>query len=189
MATLTTPVFGFPYPDGAERVMDGDNAIGALAGAIEAALGSLVTAPVVARSTAALTLSTASANVPSVTVLFTPTVLEHVLVLGFADVNIATGPVFASGELLWDGGVRQGSIIASSPGTFRATFGQAWLIPAVAPGTQHVAQLTGKKAASGGVADFAALHTSLTVVRFRANVTTLRDTLGELLDAAGVTPA
>jgi hypothetical protein len=35
MATLTTPTYGFPYPDGAERVMDGDNAMGALALAVE----------------------------------------------------------------------------------------------------------------------------------------------------------
>ena len=35
MATLTTPTYGFPYPDGTERVADGDNAIGALAHAIE----------------------------------------------------------------------------------------------------------------------------------------------------------
>ena len=39
MATLTTPLLGLPYPDGAERVMDGDNAIGALALAIDAILG------------------------------------------------------------------------------------------------------------------------------------------------------
>jgi hypothetical protein len=35
MATLTTPKMALPYPDGAERVMDGDNAIGALANAID----------------------------------------------------------------------------------------------------------------------------------------------------------
>lgn len=35
MATLNTPTYGFPYPDGTERVADGDNAMGALALAIE----------------------------------------------------------------------------------------------------------------------------------------------------------
>lgn len=35
MATLTTPTYGFPYPDGTERVADGDNAMGALGLAIE----------------------------------------------------------------------------------------------------------------------------------------------------------
>lgn len=39
MATLTTPVFALPYPDGTERVADGDNAIGALALAVENAFG------------------------------------------------------------------------------------------------------------------------------------------------------
>jgi hypothetical protein len=38
MATLTTPKMALPYPNGAERVMDGDNAIGALANAIDAPL-------------------------------------------------------------------------------------------------------------------------------------------------------
>lgn len=32
---LTTPKYGFPYPAGTDRVMDGDNAMGALALAIE----------------------------------------------------------------------------------------------------------------------------------------------------------
>lgn len=31
MATLTTPRLAIPYPDGTERVMDGDNAMGAIA--------------------------------------------------------------------------------------------------------------------------------------------------------------
>lgn len=31
MATLTTPKYAIPYPDGNERVMDGDNAMGAIA--------------------------------------------------------------------------------------------------------------------------------------------------------------
>jgi len=31
MATLTTPRLAIPYPDGNERVMDGDNAMGAIA--------------------------------------------------------------------------------------------------------------------------------------------------------------
>jgi len=42
MATLTTPRLGLPYPDGAERVMDGDNAIGALANAVDGPLGAQV---------------------------------------------------------------------------------------------------------------------------------------------------
>jgi hypothetical protein len=33
-----TPVYGFPYPTGTDRVMDGDNAIGALALAVEVEL-------------------------------------------------------------------------------------------------------------------------------------------------------
>ena len=35
MATLTTPTYGIPYPDGTERVADGDNAMGALGLAVE----------------------------------------------------------------------------------------------------------------------------------------------------------
>lgn len=35
---LTTPIYGFPYPSGTDRVMDGDNAMGALALAIETLL-------------------------------------------------------------------------------------------------------------------------------------------------------
>ena len=35
MATQTTPIYGFPYPDGNEKVRDGDDAMGALASAIE----------------------------------------------------------------------------------------------------------------------------------------------------------
>ena len=41
MATLTTPHYAFPYPDGAERVMDGDNAIAALAQSVDAKLHEL----------------------------------------------------------------------------------------------------------------------------------------------------
>lgn len=35
MTTLTTPKLAIPYPDGAERVMDGDNAMGAIATKID----------------------------------------------------------------------------------------------------------------------------------------------------------
>jgi len=41
MATLTTPHYALPYPDGAERVMDGDNAIAALAKSVDAKLHEL----------------------------------------------------------------------------------------------------------------------------------------------------
>jgi hypothetical protein len=37
----TTPVYGFPYPTGTDRVMDGDNAIGALGLAVEQLIATL----------------------------------------------------------------------------------------------------------------------------------------------------
>ena len=36
MATLTSPRLGIPYPDGTERVRDGDNAMGAIANYLDA---------------------------------------------------------------------------------------------------------------------------------------------------------
>jgi hypothetical protein len=58
MTTLTTPLLSLPYPDGAERVMDGDNAIGALAGAVDPLLIGAV------QPWGAVASGTASANVP-----------------------------------------------------------------------------------------------------------------------------
>ena len=45
MATILTPIHQLPYPDGTERVMDGDNAMGALAVATDRELEELAKPP------------------------------------------------------------------------------------------------------------------------------------------------
>lgn len=64
MATLTTPGMNLPYPDGAERVMDGDNAIGALALAIDRPLQLQNTPPGAVCKGPARTMTTSVEKIP-----------------------------------------------------------------------------------------------------------------------------
>jgi hypothetical protein len=64
MATLHTPNRSYPYPDGAERVMDGDNAIGALAQALDADVARLWAPPGIVLSGAAFTQTASTQNIP-----------------------------------------------------------------------------------------------------------------------------
>lgn len=89
-----TVAFGWPFPTGSDRVMDGDNAMEALAEAIEDSLSML--RPTSKASSADLTLTTTDALVPSSTQMpVTPKVSEiwvvifspyfHATVMGFGD--------------------------------------------------------------------------------------------------------
>lgn len=180
MGTNHTPIYQLPWPDGAERVMDGDNAIGALATAIDGILGTLAIPPAIGRCSANLTLSTTEAAVPSAVVTWTATGPEVVLVGIVADISIGTAPVFAQAYAKVDGTVRTGNAILNAPtSATRATVGQITL-GSHGSGT-HTAQMYGSQAAAGGVSTIVAVHTALVVVRFRA-AGQLRD---ELLDALG----
>jgi hypothetical protein len=62
MATLTTPRLAIPYPDGNERVRDGDNAIGALGAYLEDLTKAGIPARIAAGSVGVTTASGASAT-------------------------------------------------------------------------------------------------------------------------------
>jgi hypothetical protein len=63
MATLTTPRLAIPYPDGNERVRDGDNAIGALGAYLEDLTKAGIPARIATGSGTLPSSGTASSNV------------------------------------------------------------------------------------------------------------------------------
>lgn len=190
MATLTTPLYGLPYPDGAERVMDGDNAIGALASAVEAVLqshGIVLTAmvPLFHRATAPLTLTTVDTVIPGcqtapLTVVATETALCFAIV-HYKVTTIGTGYLLTN--LYADGvAARPGSALALPAAVGEYTAAQLWT---AGPVNGQRIELRARKTAAGGVATVegpSAQSTNLVVVRFRTTVTA-RDLVGEIGEA------
>lgn len=168
MATLTTPKYGFPYPDGAERVMDGDNAMGALATSVEnilsGILGSLISAE--ARLSADQTLTSAQVNCAGATLSYTSGRVETVLVLAVFDFQVSTlfATGLATGAVALDGTPRVGTANLSMDSVGRATVVQAFVLGGVAAGA-HTLQLQAGKNTANGVAVARAASTRMIVVR------------------------
>jgi len=89
----TTPIYGWPYPVGTDRVMDGDNAIAALAQAIETTLSNVLGAmlPIVKRSTASLATTTVDQVVPGLTATITTAKAGYMVVIVGLDVVFTSG--------------------------------------------------------------------------------------------------
>jgi hypothetical protein len=179
-----TGAFGWPFPTGSDRVMDGDNAIAALAEAIEDSLSML--RPTQRTSSADLTLGVADTLVPGTSSgsAITPKVSElwvvlvaaffHATVIGFGDCSAS----------LYVNGVATGQGIQYSPPAVpdRLTVNGVFLFAATAAVPQSY-ELRGKCTVAAGTAKIRA-GTTLTLLRF-PQVTTgaLRDELGDALEA------
>jgi hypothetical protein len=186
----TTPFYAWPYPAGTDRVMDGDNAMGALAAAIETTVRKIgaalsATAPVTAKSNAQLVLTNAFVAIPGAVITYTPTAPETALLIGTFHFNLTT---------------------AGAQGTYGACFlnaaqrpGYAWYFPTGDLGAETVTgiwtfnvaavantiDLRARKAAAGGVANVenSLNSTGLTVVRFPNVVLgALAELLGEVAE-------
>jgi hypothetical protein len=192
MATLTTPRYGFPYPDGAERVMDGDNAIGALALAIENYLSSVFRdlAPTYVRASAPLVLTQAEVLVPGMTVVLNASAAEVALVFASIDVNVTVAGAGSCGGQVYIGGVPRGGGSHYGPAaTGRATIMSA-TTAALNPGNNTI-EFRARKAGAGGTASIesvAALNavsaSTLAILRFvnQPALGALREALGDALD-------
>jgi hypothetical protein len=192
MATLATPVYGFPYPDGAERVMDGDNAIGALALAVEnrllPSLRDLV--PVMARATGPRILSSASEDtVPGMSIPpFAVGQSETALILASFDLNVTVAGVgAATGVVYVNGSSRGGGSVYAPATTGRASILSATLAALAPGGSPYTIEGRVHKSAGAGTATCESASTSvgnvsqsyLVLLRFKVGATLL-----ELLDAA-----
>jgi len=192
VATLTTPLYGLPYPDGAERVMDGDNAIGALAQAIEtvvASHGIVLTGmvPLFHRASAPLTLGTVDVVIPGCQ--SAPlSVIGPETVLAFATVHYkctAISPGYLLTQFYADGAnPRPGSALALPAAVGEFTAAQLWTATAV---NGQRLELRAKKSAAAGAATVEAglNSTNLVAIRFRTTVTA-RELVGEIAEAAGL---
>lgn len=167
MATLTTPTYALPYPDGAERVMDGDNAMGALALAVEniiAALHTLV--PVEVRAAIDQALTNADVLLNGVTAnVNTPARAETVVVVAVASFTTTTlGGGAATCSLYVDDAVRGGAAFYDAPAVpATANVVQIWVIP-LQPGA-HVFQLRVKKVNAAGVVTAKGTQSKMLFVR------------------------
>jgi hypothetical protein len=190
VATLTTPKYGFPYPDGAERVMDGDNAIGALAQAVEnlllPAFRDLI--PTIYRSSAQLVLTQGEVAVPGCNTGFTAIQNETVLTLASFDFNVTTAGVGACTGILYVDGSRYGGGATFGPATTGRESVFTANINVVAAGA-HTFGLYARKTVNGGAAalEYASLQvtptpaTYLILMRFKTQPTLLREALEDAL--------
>lgn len=168
MATLSTPTYGFPYPDGSERVMDGDNAIGALATAIENRLKALAALiQLHAASTADLVLTNAIQDCAGAAITYTPAIPERVLIVAFFDFQIsATDPGIVNGWL-YQGAGQVGypaRYYAGPTGTGRATVGLSHLV-SVAAGSPVTFKLSAIKTNAAGTVSALQGGTRLSLLR------------------------
>ena len=181
-----TGAFGWPFPTGSDRVMDGDNAIESLAEAIEDSLSMI--RPTQRTSSADLTLGVVDTLVPGTSSgsSITPKVSElwvvlvsaffHATVIGFGDCSAT----------LYVNGAASGQSIQYSPPAIpdRLTVGGVFLFSATAAVPMSY-ELRGKCTIAAGTAKIR-VGTSLTLLRFPLVTTgALRDALeaGDGLEA------
>src|SRR5262245_9349798 len=150
----TTPRYGFPWPAGTDRVMDGDNAMGALAQAIEDALAARFgsfNATENRMTGSDLTLAVGYVDVPGCSISYTSTVPERAVIVASFDANITVaGASGFQGIILVDGATQQGSAFFSlgASGTGRAVIAiPSVTIPTLAPGAHTIKLQAHKNAA------------------------------------------
>jgi hypothetical protein len=170
--------------------MDGDNAIEALARAIETSFGGI--RPVQKASTADLNLGTADTALPGIALpAVTPEVTEiwtvianvymHATVIGFGD---ATLDLYANGAIVG----LAGTMVYSPPAVpHRMSVAMTWLLAAAA-GVPTTLELRAKKSVAGGTVQ-ARIGSRLTLQRFPNTQGTLRELLGDAFGAGEALPA
>ena len=152
----STPKYSWPYPSGTDRVMDGDNAMGALGTAIEDTLTAILgrLAPVSAQLAAAAPI-TGSAAAPqdlAVSHVFTPATNEVWLGIGlFEFVVTSTGAVTnAHGVVDIDGAAGSAGAFGADLLNMRAVT-TALHVATVAGGAPHTAKLRTYKLGAAGM--------------------------------------
>jgi|SRR5262245_4127527 len=172
----TTPRYAFPYPAGTDRVMDGDNAMGSLAQAVEDALAARFgsfNATENRMTGADLTMAVGYVDVPGCSVSWTSTVLERAVIVASFDANITVaGASGFQGIIVLDGATMQGSAFLSlgASGTGRAVVTiPAVTIPSLNPGAHTIKLQAQKNAAPATILLMQNLQaTKLTVLRVPA---------------------
>jgi len=147
--------------------MDGDNAIGALAQAIEDTIGSIRAAR--AELSADLTLTTSHANLAGCNVTAVTIVPEIWLLIGTYDFQVtgAGASTLARGALVIDNVEQPQLANFDMYAVSRGTVSQTHVTGVLAPGT-HTAILRGFKSTASGAAAAVAGATNITVLRIPA---------------------
>jgi hypothetical protein len=207
MTTLQTPRYQFPYPAGDERVMDGDNAIGALALALENVIYPEFTGliPQMWRATGQLVLtSSADTIVPGMSVPgggFISDGPETLMCLAACDFNIVTAGVGVCSYAVFVDGISRGG--GGSFGLGATGVGRASILSvtmAAMNGGQHLIDVRAKKSTNAGVANVESASVSLgnvsqsylVIMRFKTQPTLLAaiaKAIGQVLDVGQVQPA
>lgn len=161
-----TTFYGWPWPAGTDRVMDGDNAMGSLAQAIEATLRAHPIAQAIALPSATFAVPQgAPVLVTGCTTSWTSTQAELTVVAFVADVAIATvdpGPI--SVQLAIDGaGIRTSFVQTNATNTGRGP--AVMLHVATLAAGNHSAEMRAGKGSAGGVANIGTAS-PLLVLRF-----------------------
>lgn len=130
MGTLTTPKFAIPWPDGTERVMDGDNAMGAIANKVDG-LGIAFAHAAGTVSIVATTVASASAAVTFPVGRFTQVPLVLVsIATNTANWFCASAPATTAGFTAWilqrDG--------TTATGTVPVNWHALQMLPGASPG-------------------------------------------------------
>lgn len=206
MTTLQTPRYQFPYPAGDERVMDGDNAMGALALAVESVIYPYFTGliPAYYRATGQLVLSTPDQQVPGLAVPGAGVVSngpETLMIIASTDFNIVTAGVGVCSHAVFVDGVSRGGGAAFGLGT--TGVGRMAAVSstlAAFNGGTHSIQVMAKKTLGGGVANVESVSVGLggvsmsymMIMRFPTQPTLLAaiaKAIGQVLDVGQITPA
>jgi hypothetical protein len=180
-----TGAFGWPFPTGSDRVMDGDNAIEALAEAIENSLSML--RPTQGGSTADLQLTTVNQLIPGtgrapITTLVSEiwvivtSVFWHATTIGFGD---CTAEVFVNGAAIAPSQPSQQYSPPAVPERVTVTHHNLIFVGA---GVPTALELRAKCSLAGGVVKVR-IGTTYTLMRFPVvTAGALREALGDTLE-------
>jgi len=172
----STPDYGFPYPTGTDRVMDGDNAIEALARAVEDVFGGIIA--IEKPATATLTLTNGPVEVPGTRYDVTTTVPEIWIVAGVWDFLTSTAAAVGNsnlGTLYWDAVTQPGQAVVDIAHVNRTAV-STFAVLAAAPGAHSLLQRA-QKTTTGGAATCGHPHTRMTVLRIPVGSIALLDAL------------
>lgn len=175
----TTPIYALPYPTGTDRVMDGDNAMGALAGAVDAALGRIsagmtfLAADYVLTGTATL--------MPSTRYDATITDREIWVVTAVWDitVSVAAAGIYAVGTAVVDGNVLPQLTACDMNAVNRSSLTLVHVTGILPAGAHYVTMRAGKTAGTA----------TATANQSNTRMTILRIPVGANVSAAEIKPA
>lgn len=168
----TTPQWAIPYPEGSDRVMDGDNAMQAIAEAVDTILTPHKASPATVVSGADYTLTTTLALITGTVIgPITPNGAERWLVHGYVDMEVSTAGVgiLSMSLVMTVGGTPSslpGSVVWTPPasGVSRQAMERLWVVDVGASGPRTL-ELRAFKQNASGVAKSIAANTSISVTR------------------------